>query len=621
MKQLFDNDVLGTKNVRTKPEYTARKSTRRVMSFWLTIFPVLLLIGVIVFFYIKSDLLFKIADKIAVTWSSMVSPAEEKEDETKDKTASAEEVLEAYSVASVLPLGEHGDGTFEIDANHCCVCCGHAIDHVDDNNDHYCDFPTCAKKFTSCTDTNYDHFCDKVNCAEEDGQRTYKAFCIDENHNHVCDYKDIRNIDCTTSFGEHQDLNKNHICDYKDEIILTYTAAITAWEKSHTTPLLALFVGPLRLEGLDTAEDELEYIQKTACKEEFGARVDSDKNHKCDYCGGDHGYPAHVASKAAVNGAHFCDYCAAFMGDCKDSSRNHYCDYGEASNGTLQAGQTACDKTFGYDANGECPDLSPKDHMCDWCGSVVSKCIDINKDHRCDICGKGGVCFDDNKDHFCDLCSGFMLECPRDGMDRNHDHFCDYKDFGCEERFCATCAEDEDACNGECEGKCADTVLDHKCDYCRKTLTKCVDKNGDLRCDICGKIYYTVLQAFLMVTAPFILLCILLWGVQLAKIARVNKIRIEFYKDLVVYVDKKQKKCREFQYRTFLGAFSASVKYAGAKGKRHNYGTVTIFCPGGPAMSMTFHNIDNPGALVAYLNSKKPEESVSYNASYSDMLN
>lgn len=29
-----------------------------------------------------------------------------------------------------------------------------------------------------------------------------------------------------------------------------------------------------------------------------------------------------------------------------------------------------------------------KDHKCDVCGKILSKCADTNKDHKCDLCGK-----------------------------------------------------------------------------------------------------------------------------------------------------------------------------------------------------------------------------------------
>ena len=120
MRKLFDDDVLGTKNVRSKPEYTARKSTKSVMSFWLTLFPVLLIAAVLAFSFLKKDLLFKIADKIAPIWSGYVT--KEDKDETKDETAgeagekTAEAALEVYAAANA---GEHGDGTFVLNANHC----------------------------------------------------------------------------------------------------------------------------------------------------------------------------------------------------------------------------------------------------------------------------------------------------------------------------------------------------------------------------------------------------------------------------------------------------------------------------------------------------------------------
>ena len=497
MKQFLDDDVLGTKNVRTKPEYTAYKSPRRVRNFWLTyFFPALIVIGVVVFFYLNQKLLYKIVDKFAITWSGIF--ASEEQEEKKEETAYAETVLEAYAASATHSNsnhgGAHGTDPFIVDENHKCICCGSYITPTDENpKDHKCD--VCGFVIGECKDTNKDHKCDV----------------------------------CGAVLSECKDINKDHKCD--------------------------------------------------VCGKKLSECIDANKDHKCDVCG-------------------------KVVSQCVDVNKDHICDI--CGKGTA------------------CIDKTPKDHKCDICDKVLSQCIDANKDHKCDICGKVlSQCKDESpKDHKCDICEQF-IGCKDD----NRDHKCDMNDLGCTRKFCGDCAEDESACNGKCEGKHTFDPGEHTCNYCKKYKSPCKDKNWDMLCDICGKIYYPWYTALIIVASPFLLLWLLLILREWRKVRRVKKVRIEFYKDLVVYVDKKQKKDKEFQYRTFLGTFSATTKFANEKGKRagkakrNNYGTVTVFCPGGPAMSMTFHNIDNPGALAAYLNGKKPDESVSYNASNKDMLN
>ncbi len=650
MKQLFDNDVLGTKNVRTKPEYTARKSKSSVTSFWLTLFPVLFMIAVLAFLFIQKSVLYKIADKIAPIWSSLMGS------EPVEETANAEEALEVYTFANAGEIGQHGNGTIvlnnlddhcctccgafveckdadhdhlcdyvDINGNkcakklsfcvnigggaqiilnniddHCCICCGNFIPCKDTDDDHYCDYEDvngnkCTNQTSLCVDTNFDHYCDYVNCKEENGVRSHDIFCIDKNYNHICDYKDMGIEDCATLIGTCEDADFSHYCDYKEEGLREYKLALAKE--------LILFDGPLSLLSLAKAAAEYAYAEKNSCDVYFGVHEDANLDHYCDYGCNDY-FGKHVANKASNEaGEHYCDYCAALIGNCKDNDKNHLCDYGEATNGTLLEGQTECKQYFG-----KCEDIN-HDHACDYVGCKITHGAHEDKnDHKCDWCGDlMSQCMDKDKNHVCDFsgCKAPVGKCEdklinETGLE-GKDHLCDY---GC----------------GAHHGTHADIQLDHKCDYCGEELSKCADANNDLVCDICGKTFYKDWQALLMVAVPLFLICIILWIIQLAKRARVKKIRIDFYKDFIAYVDKKQKKYKDIHYRTFLGAFSTSVKFAGKKGERNNYGTVTIFCPGGPAMSMTFHNIDNPGALATYLDSKKPNESVAYNASNTDML-
>ena len=520
MKELYNNDVLGTKSVRTKPEYTARKSTRSVKNFWLTyFFPAILVIGVVVFFYLNQKLLTKIVDKFAETWSGIFA-SDEVDEKPGEATACAETVLEAYAVSHTSDVshgGTHGDGTIVVDGNHCCICCGAFVEWNDNNKDHNCD--DCGQKVTECKDTNSkDHYCDICGTKMSD--------CVDASpKNHYCDI-------CGKTLSDHVYTTNPHKCDICGS----------------TTP----------------------------CK-------DADQDHKCDICGKD----TPCVDKAPAD--HKCDLCDKKISDCTFTKNPHVCDI--------------CGATTDHtDTN--------KDHLCDniACKAKLSECADVNPvDHKCDLCGKFVGCIDENKDHECDL-----------------------KVSGCTRKFCGKCAENPDACNGQCKGEHTFDEGKHTCNYCRKYKTKCLDKNWEMLCDICGEIYYPLYTALIIVASPFLLLWLLLILRERRKVRRARKVRIDFYKDLVVYVDKQNrnsKKDVEYKYRAFLGAFSTSVKFENAKGrsrgkaKRDNFGTVTAFCPGGPAMSMTFHNIDNPQGLARYLETMKPDESVSYNASNTDMLN
>ena len=174
------------------------------------------------------------------------------------------------------------------------------------------------------------------------------------------------------------------------------------------------------------------------------------------------------------------------------------------------------------------------DHLCDFCGEKLSDCVDENKDHKCDICGKEiSVCVDENKDHKCDICGKVISDC----VDENKDHMCDIcgKEVSkCEDKTgdgdhkCDICGKDgvtphtygeatctEPATCSECKATTGDPLghidenrdhicdrncgeknigphadvepLDHKCDYCKATMSECVDNEDPKHfCDICG---------------------------------------------------------------------------------------------------------------------------------------
>ena len=188
---------------------------------------------------------------------------------------------------------------------------------------------------------------------------------------------------------------------------------------------------------------------------------------------------------------------------------------------------------------------------------------------------------DADNDHYCDDCNS------KTGahQDRDLDHYCD-------------------SCN-QAISECKDAVgEDHKCDVCDRVVSECYDKNNNLACDLCGAPVYPIWLALIIVAVPFILIEIICLIIFFAKKKRLARISIEFYKDIIVYRDGKN-----VLMRTFHGSYTASVRQDTRRERRKNYGTVTIYCPGGPAMSMVFSRIAHPHGLVAQLRAARPKES------------
>ena len=189
--------------------------------------------------------------------------------------------------------------------------------------------------------------------------------------------------------------------------------------------------------------------------------------------------------------------------------------------------------------------------------------VDADNDHYCDDCNsKTGAHQDRDLDHYCDSCKQAISEC-KDAV-------------------------------GE----------DHKCDVCDRVVSECYDKNNNLACDLCGAPVYPIWLALIIVAVPFILIEIICLIIFFAKKKRLARISIEFYKDIIVYRDGKN-----VLMRTFHGSYTASVRQDTRRERRKNYGTVTIYCPGGPAMSMVFSRIAHPHGLVAQLRAARPKES------------
>jgi len=298
---------------------------------------------------------------------------------------------------------------------------------------------------------------------------------------------------------------------------------------------------------------------------------------------------------------HVCDECGNILSSCEDANNDHVCDYGCGKEWTAHT-----------DAN--------KDHKCDVCGNKINSCADTNKDHKCDICGlayKANECKDvkkivngqyvDGKDHKCDYgCDKVFGE----HADSNKDHVCDY---GCEEKIGEHVDINLDHhCDYGCLALCSPHVDDdknHVCDYdgCEVTLSECFSANSSFIyvCDTCGEAVYPEWMAYVLWALPFILIeaiCLIIWFAKKKRLARIS---IEFYKDIIIYRDGKKE-----VMRTFHGSYNVAVRQDTRRERRGNFGTVTIFCPGGPAMSMVFSRIHNPNGLASQLRAMKPKESV-----------
>lgn len=365
------------------------------------------------------------------------------------------------------------------------------------------------------------------------------------------------------------------------------------------------------------------------CGEKLDHKDTEAADHYCDY-------PScrkNLGECDDKNKDHYCDVCEVFMGDCVDANFDHKCDYG--------CTRAFCDHTdadynhycdYCQNRVTSCTDVSPKDHHCDVCDAYMAPCKDTNKDHKCDYgcdtfmgtctdankdhkcdygCGHefgAGLCGDSNKDHKCDY--GCIKEFGLDKhVDANRDHKCDY---GCDMVFGACTDSDIDHyCDYGCAkyfGTHSDATNDHKCDYgCEEVVSTCYSSSPILpflfTCDVCGAPNYPIWFALILWALPFVLIeaiCLIIW---FAKKKRLSRVSIEFYKDIVIYRDGKTE-----VMRTFDGTYNVAVRQDTRKERRRNYGTVTIFCPGGPAMSMVFSRIDNPHGLASHLRAMKPKD-------------
>ena len=412
-------------------------------------------------------------------------------------------------------------------------------------------------------DANNDHRCDYVSC------NIPLTVCEDNNNDHMCDLCGVKLTSCV-------DLEpKDHICDICKK---TGVGDHEDPDRDHNCDIPGCDVDPFPHSKIKNKH----YCNH--CGEQISeCGIDENKDHKCDICGKG-GIGEHVPF--APKDSHLCGYCGKKASDCVDGNNDHFCDI---------CGERCSSCT---DKNGD------RNHDCDICGAKnVSQCYDYNKDHYCDECGKLlSACIDEDSDHYCDWCGKMLSTCTDANGDGNH--------------ACDICDKPEIT-------QCEDLNKDHYCDECKKELSKCVDivtfkgkKARDLCCDYvgCQRPVYTIWDALLAILIPVLVLCgvAMLIAFHIITIRRkrlFNRISVEFYNDVIVYRDGKN-----IIVRPFVGAHFASCRYESKRGRKFNYGTIVVDCPGGPGAGMIFRRIDNPKAVVEYLNAKHPKESISYSA-------
>ena len=161
---------------------------------------------------------------------------------------------------------------------------------------------------------------------------------------------------------------------------------------------------------------------------------------------------------------HLCNYCGKVLSVCANKDGDHLCDLcGAVTSECADADNDhKCDLCGAVTS--ECADAD-NDHKCNLCGAVMSKCADTDNDHKCNVCYKVlGECADTDNDHACDICGKQVGACE----DENNDHLCD---------IC-----------GLMIGACGDADDNHVCDICGKVCSECADLNNDHQCDVCRDI-------------------------------------------------------------------------------------------------------------------------------------
>ncbi len=287
---------------------------------------------------------------------------------------------EKSDVTAHTPAADDGDCTTAILCTECDAVTTAAKTHVDgDDKNHVCDNDGCnvdnvdgghtpAADDGDCTTA--------ILCTECDAVTTAAKTHVDgDDKNHVCD-NDGCNVDNVD--GGCHDLNTdgNHKCDEcgtdnvttcgdsgKDHVCDT-DSACTVYNTGNNA----------HADG-DDKNHVCDYCQGAV---EGDVCVDTDKDHKCDEC--------EIVLSECTDGDdadHKCDHCGkdgitehVYGTEWKNDETNHWheCACGEKSEVTAHSDETT------------------KDHKCDTCGYVMSKCSDSDDaDHKCDHCGKDGI--------------------------------------------------------------------------------------------------------------------------------------------------------------------------------------------------------------------------------------
>ena len=299
-------------------------------------------------------------------------------------------------------------------------------DHMDEDNDHRCDF--CEYRLTSCADADKNHFCDLCEkelskCSDSDKNHNCDlcdkvlSECADDNKDHKCDY-------CGTELSKCTDADRNHKCEYCGKATSECAPALFSHKCGVCGKVFSECEAP---EGSHFCK---------VCGALLTSCVDDNKDHRCDVC------RATLSVCEDADKDHACDLCGTVISTCTDANDDNKCDI--------------CEKVI-------CEHVDTDDHKCDLCEKVISVCADDNKDHNCDVCGTPLTsCADGNSDHLCDLCGKVVSEC----VDGNNDHLCD-------------------VC-GKVLSECTDSDSDHRCDLCGGIASSCTDSDGNKQCDVCG---------------------------------------------------------------------------------------------------------------------------------------
>ena len=176
------------------------------------------------------------------------------------------------------PLSTCADGN----SDHKCDTCDKTLSEcADGNSDHKCD--TCDKTLSECADGNSDHKCDKCGATgmgdhvdEDDDHlcdygcgQIADGGCFDSEQDHVCD-------ECGAPVGVHADGNDaDHLCDYCQGDV-----GETCYDLNKDHACDECGVGGMGEHRAANGKHTCTY-----CRQAITRCVDADDNGKCDICG------------------------------------------------------------------------------------------------------------------------------------------------------------------------------------------------------------------------------------------------------------------------------------------------------------------------------------------------